>query len=52
MAIEDTPEGVLVTTTDTHLARNLGEALESAYKGDLEYHYNRAENLLRVFWRR
>jgi NMD protein affecting ribosome stability and mRNA decay len=52
MAIEDTPEGVLVTTTDTHLARNLGEALDSAYKGDLEYHYNRAENLLRVFWRR
>jgi NMD protein affecting ribosome stability and mRNA decay len=52
MAIEDTLEGVLVTTTDTHLARNLGEALHSAYKGDLEYHYNREENLLRVAWRR
>lgn len=52
MAIEDTADGVVVTTTDTHLARNLGEALHSAYKGDLEYHYNREENLLRVFWRR
>jgi hypothetical protein len=52
MAIEDTAEGVLVTTTDTHLTRNLGEALHSAYKGDLEYHYNRGENLLRVSWRR
>ncbi|MGH8700526.1 MAG: BCAM0308 family protein [Burkholderiales bacterium] len=52
MAIEDTREGVLVTTTDTHLARDIGEALHSAYKGDLEYHYNREENLLRVSWRR
>jgi len=52
MAIEDTDDGVVVTTTDTHLARNLGEALYSAYKGDLEYHYNPEENLLRVAWRR
>jgi NMD protein affecting ribosome stability and mRNA decay len=52
MAIEDTADGVVVTTTDTHLARNLGEALHSAYKGDLEYHYNHGENLLRVSWRR
>lgn len=52
MAIEDTGEGVLVTTTGTHVARDIGEALHSAYKGDLEYHYNSEENLLRVSWRR
>ncbi|MDP1653536.1 MAG: BCAM0308 family protein [Rhodocyclaceae bacterium] len=52
MAVADTPEGVLVTTTDIHLARDLGEALHHAYQGDLEFHYNEAENLLRVHWRR
>ena len=52
MAIEDNAAGVLVTTTDIHLARDLGEALHHAYQGDLEFHYNTAENLLRVHWRR
>lgn len=41
-----------VTTTDIHLARNLGEALHSAYQGELDFHYNPGEDLLRVFWRR
>ena len=52
MAVEDTTDGVLITTTDIHLARDLGEALHHAYQGELEYHYNDAENLLRVHWRR
>ena len=52
MGIEDVREGVLITTTDTHLARDIGEAMHSAYKGRLEYHYNKEENLLRVHWSR
>ncbi len=52
MAVEDTADGVLITTTDIHLARDLGEALHHAYQGELEFHYNDAENLLRVHWRR
>jgi hypothetical protein len=53
MAIEDQDDGsVLVTTTDSHLARDIGEALEHAHKGELEFHYNDADNLLRVFWQR
>jgi NMD protein affecting ribosome stability and mRNA decay len=52
MAIEDVEHGVLITTTDTHLARNIGEAVHAAYKGELEYHYNKEENLLRVQWAR
>jgi NMD protein affecting ribosome stability and mRNA decay len=52
MGVEDVDGGVLITTTDTHLARDIGEALHSAYKGELEYHYNREENLLRVHWAR
>ncbi len=44
--------GVLVSTTGIHLARAIGEALASAYQGELQYHYNEGENLLRVQWRR
>ena len=50
MAIEKTPHGTLVTTTDIHLARGIGDALHHAYRGDLEYHYNPEQNLLRVTW--
>lgn len=52
MAIEPEEGGVLVTTTDIHLARELGEALHHASQGELEFHYNPAENLLRVYWQR
>jgi NMD protein affecting ribosome stability and mRNA decay len=48
----DDPDGMLVTTTDIHLARDLGEALHDAYRGELDFYYNDAENLLRVHWRR
>lgn len=40
----------LVTTTDIHLARGIGEALHHAYQGELQYHYNPEQNLLRVSW--
>jgi NMD protein affecting ribosome stability and mRNA decay len=52
MAIEDVEDGALITTTDAHLARDIGEALHAAYKGKLDYHYNKEENLLRVQWAR
>jgi len=52
MAIEPDGEGLLVTTTDPHLARRIGEALHDAYKGELDFHYNKEDNLLRVSWRR
>ena len=52
MAVEEVEGGVLITTTDTHLARDIGEAVHEAYKGDLQYHYNKEENLLRVHWAR
>ena len=52
MATEEEGNGVLITTTDIHLARGIGEAIHHAYQGDLEFHYNPAENLLRVNWSR
>jgi len=51
MAVEDQKDGsTLVTTTDIHLARGLGEALHHAYQGELKFHYNPEQNLLRVSW--
>lgn len=55
MAIDEETSGaggILVTTTDVHLARDLGDALHKAYHGDLDFHYNEAEKRLRVQWRR
>ncbi len=52
MDIEDTREGLQVTTTDSHLARGIAEALQEAYKGDLKLRYSRDENLVRAVWRR
>ena len=52
MAIEDVREGLQVTTTDSALARGIGEALHEAYKGDLKLKYSRDENLLRATWKR
>jgi len=52
MKIEDQDDGIQITTTDIHLARGIGEALHHAYQGEIEYHYNERENLLRVAWER
>ena len=50
MKIETQDDGVLVTTTDIHLARRIGESVHHAYAGDLEYHYQDDEHLLHVNW--
>ncbi len=53
MAIDDAQDGsVVITTTETHLARGIGEALHHAYHGDLTVHYDLGQELLRVHWKR
>ena len=52
MAIEGCDDRVLVTTTDSHLARRIGEALRRAYQGELDYAYNKEDDSLRVAWKR
>jgi NMD protein affecting ribosome stability and mRNA decay len=46
------PNQVEITTTDSHLARTLGEALHRAYQGELELNYNQEDALARVSWSR
>lgn len=50
MGIEKNDGGMMVTTTDLHLARGIGDAVHHAYRGELEFHYNPEQNLLRVNW--
>ena len=52
MAISDEESGLLVTTTDPHLARNIAQALGSAFKGSTKLDYSKGENLLRATWQR
>lgn len=44
------PEGVVITTTDPHLARRIGEALHRAHQGTFTCRYEENEDLLRANW--
>lgn len=52
MAINNQDGAMLVTTTDTHLARGIGEAVCNAYQGTLKVDHISGENLVRVYWKR
>jgi hypothetical protein len=52
MAIEQEGEAIVLTTTDMHLVRRIGEALHHAYHGELEVHYIEEGSILRVSWQR
>ena len=52
MAIESRPEGLVISTTDTHLPRRIGDALKHAYHGELELCYDQDEQFVRVTWTR
>jgi hypothetical protein len=49
--IETVAAGLLVTTTDAHLARAIAHAVREARQGTLEMTYSREENLVRATWR-
>jgi len=42
----------VITTTDSSLARSIGDALHRAYRGDLNYQFTDEADALRVTWRR
>jgi len=52
MAIENTPDGALVTTTGVHIARGIGSALYSAYNGRISMTYLDGESCVKVNWSR
>ncbi len=50
MAITAEEDQTLITTTGIHLARRIGEALQHAYEGDLDFTYGDAEKIIRMTW--
>ncbi len=46
----EVPEGVVITTTDPHLARRIGEALHHAHRGTFTCRYEEHDDLLRANW--
>jgi NMD protein affecting ribosome stability and mRNA decay len=52
MAIERDGDALVVKTTNARLARGIGEAVQHAYKGELDYRFSETENVLRVDWKR
>ncbi len=52
MRIEPQDDGVVISTTDTHLARRIGESIHHAYQGELNFHYDQGEDFIRVSWNR
>jgi len=52
MRIADDGGDIVITTTDIHLPRRIGEALFSAYEGELDFHYEEEAYAIRVSWRR
>jgi hypothetical protein len=51
IGIEDTEEALVITTTDIHLPRRLGEALRRAFHGTLATHFDDSGYFARVDWR-
>jgi NMD protein affecting ribosome stability and mRNA decay len=43
---------LVITTTDVHLPRRVGEALQNAYKGKFDYRYSQEDQQLRARWER
>lgn len=52
MAVREEPGHAVIETTDLHLVRTIGEAIEHAYQGELDYEYTKEGSLLRVTWTR
>lgn len=52
MDIEDAADGVVVTFTDIHLPRTVGEAVRRAYDGELEIQFAGEAGIARVYWSR
>ena len=52
MDVRDEDDALVIRTTDLRLARSIGDALHSAYEGELDYQYTEGGNVLRVEWNR
>ena len=52
MALDETDDRIVITTTDIHLPRRISHAIVDAYKGHLDTHYDEAGYFVRMTWNR
>jgi len=52
LELQEQDDSVLITTTDMAMARTIGDAVQHAYKGELDFQYTDEANILRVNWTR
>jgi NMD protein affecting ribosome stability and mRNA decay len=52
MSIEDEVNAVVINTTDIHLPRRIGEAVQRAFHGELSEHFDHEGYFARVNWLR
>ena len=52
MDIDQSADRTVITTTDIHLPRRIGQAIFDAWEGDLDFHYDEEGYFIRVDWRR
>lgn len=50
MEIEEQEGKTIVTTTDIHLPRRIGQAIHNAYEGEFNFNYDEAGYFIRVNW--
>lgn len=49
---ESSAESMVITTTDTHLARAIGAAIHEAYEGEIDYQFTDDPEFVRITWQR
>ena len=52
IAVDESGERIVITTTDIFLPRRIGEALEHAFQGELKLNYDKDGYFIRVDWHR
>jgi NMD protein affecting ribosome stability and mRNA decay len=50
--IEESVEGIVITTTDIHLPRRIGEAIQRAFHGQIDDIFDKGGYFVRVNWTR
>jgi hypothetical protein len=50
LEVREEPESLVIATTDIHLPRRIGEAIQRAYKGGLKTHFDESNYFVRVEW--
>lgn len=50
MAVEETPDRIVMTTTDIRLPRRIGEATRHAFHGEFKAHFDEDAYSVRAEW--